>query len=152
MSPVAEPRPAPAQYACARAWAALAAVHARVAGRLAAGLGAGCGLSVTEFEILLRLEHAAGRGLRLSQLTPAIPLTQPALSRAVTRLADRGLLTRSGAPEDGRGVLIFLTAAGEHAARDAAHVHSRIIRELVLDRLSDDDQAVLADLLARLLD
>jgi hypothetical protein len=31
-------------------------------------------------------------------------------------------------------------------------VHSRIIRELVLDRLSDDDQAVLADLLARLLD
>lgn len=138
------------EYACAQAWAALSAAHMRIAGRLAEALARSCALSVNEFEILLRLQHATPGGVRLGELNDAVPLTQPALSRAVTRLADRGLLARAGAPDDGRGVLIVLTAAGEEALARAIPVHAHVIREALLDRLSPAEQELLADVLRRI--
>jgi DNA-binding MarR family transcriptional regulator len=137
------------EYACAQAWAALSAAHAKVAGLLASALAGSCGISVNEFEMLLRLDRAAGRRLRLGELNAAVPLTQPALSRAVTRLADRGWLERAGAPDDGRGVLILLTAAGEAALRAAVPVHARVIRAALLDRMSAAEQDMLAEVLRR---
>ena len=101
----------PPEYSCAQAWAALSAAHARIDRQLADALAHRCGLSINEFEILLRLHRAASGRLRLGELNESVPLTQPALSRAVTRLAGRGLVTRSGAPGDGRGVLIILGPA-----------------------------------------
>jgi DNA-binding MarR family transcriptional regulator len=141
--------PSPDEYACARAWATLTAAHGRVAGLLADSLAASCGLAVNEFEILLRVEHAPDGGLRLGELNQAVPLTQPALSRAVTRLADRGLLARAGAPEDGRGVLIIMTRAGRGVLRAAIPVHARAIREALLDQLSAAEQDALVDVLSR---
>jgi DNA-binding MarR family transcriptional regulator len=137
------------EYACAQAWAALTAAHGRVAGRLAADLSRSCSLSVNDFEILLRLHRAPGRRLRLGQLNESVPLTQPALSRAVTRLAERGLLARAGTPDDGRGVLIVLEPAGQDALDQAVPVHARAIREALLDHLSADEQRLLADVLHR---
>ena len=137
------------EYACAQAWAALSAAHARVAALLADNLSRSCGLTVTEFEILLRLDRAPGRRLRLGELNSTVPLTQPALSRAVTRLSGRSWLTRTGAPEDGRGVLIGLTEAGEEVLRQAIPVHARTIREALLDQMSAPEQQMLAEVLRR---
>jgi DNA-binding MarR family transcriptional regulator len=78
-----------------------------------------------------------------------VPLTQPALSRAVTRLADRGLLARAGAPEDRRGVLIVLEPAGQASLDRAIPVHAQVIREALLDRSSADQQRLLAEVLRR---
>ena len=140
----------PQEYACAQAWAALGAAHARVAGLLAAALAGDAGLSVTEFEILLRLDRQPDRALRLAALNAAVPLTQPALSRAVTRMAARGLLTRSGAPDDGRGVLIGLTPAGREVLRRAIPVHAQVIRAALLDRLTAPEQDALIEVLGRI--
>jgi DNA-binding MarR family transcriptional regulator len=137
------------QYACAQAWTALSAAHARIASQLADALARGCGLSVNEFEILLRLHHAPAGQLRLGELTGAVPLTQPALSRAVTRLAGRGLLARAGAPGDGRGVLIMLKPAGRKTLGEATGIHAAVLRETLLDRLSAADQELLAAVLGR---
>ena len=137
------------QYACAQAWTALSAAHSRIAGQLADALARGCALSVNEFEILLRLHHAPAGQLRLGELAGAVPLTQPALSRAVTRLADRGLLARAGAPGDGRGVLIMLKPAGRTTLGQATDIHAAVIREALLDRLSAADQELLASVLSR---
>jgi DNA-binding MarR family transcriptional regulator len=138
-----------AEYACAQAWAALTAAHGRVAGRLAADLSRSCALSVNDFEILLRLRRAPGWRLRLGELNESVPLTQPALSRAVTRMAERGLLGRAGAPDDGRGVLIVLEPAGEAALERAVPVHAQAIREALLDHMSADEQRLLAEVLRR---
>jgi DNA-binding MarR family transcriptional regulator len=137
------------QYACAQAWTALSAAHARIAGQLADALARGCALSVNEFEILLRLHHAPAGQLRLGELSGAVPLTQPALSRAVTRLAGRGLVSRAGAPDDGRGVLIMLEPAGRQVLGQATDIHAAVIREALLDRLSAADQELLAGVLSR---
>jgi len=138
-----------AEYECARAWSALTAAHTRVAGRLSDALAQGFGLTINDFEILLRVDHAPDEGVRLGELSSAVPLTQPALSRAVARLAARGAMTRSGVPLDRRGVLITMTPAGRDLLRRVIPVHAGVVREVLLDRLSPEEQDVLAQVLTR---
>jgi DNA-binding MarR family transcriptional regulator len=139
-----------AEYACARAWAALTVAHARVAGQLSTALARACGISINDFEILLRLDHVPPPGLRLGELTPAVRLTQPSLSRAVARLGRRGWLSRSGALDDRRGVLVAITPAGQEVLRRAAGVHAQTIREFLLDPLTPREQDLLARALTRI--
>jgi DNA-binding MarR family transcriptional regulator len=138
------------EYACARAWVALTTAHAQVSGLLASALARQCGLTINEFELLLRLDQARPAGVRIGELLSAVPLTQPALSRAVARLAGRGLLARVGAPGDGRSVLILLTEAGEQSLHAAIPVHAQVIRSALLDKLSAAEQDVLAQVLGRI--
>jgi DNA-binding MarR family transcriptional regulator len=137
------------EYACARAWAALTAAHTRIAGQLSNALARACDLSINDFEILLRLDHAPAPGLRLTELNSAIPLTQPSLSRAVARLGQRGWLSRAGAADDRRGVLITITLAGRDVLRSAVPVHAQTIRESLLDPLTPREQDLLARALSR---
>lgn len=145
-----ETGPKETAHECARAWSALAAAHARVSAQLTTALQKSSGLTITDFEILLRL--GAGTGQRIGELTGAIRLSQPALSRAVARLADRGWLTRSLSPADARCVLITLTPAGRDVLATAAGVHASVINEALLARLTPDEQEVLARVLARVAD
>lgn len=135
---------------CAKAWTALSAAHALVAERLEAALGRGCGLSTNDFEVLLRLEHAPPSGVRLSDLRETVRLSQPAVSRMISRLEDQGLITRAGDPDDGRGVLVTATAAGRKKLRRAVPMHARVVRECLLDRLDHDQSAQLNAILDRI--
>ena len=135
---------------CARVWAALTSAHARITGQLGTALDEACGLSINDFEILLRLEQAAPAGLRQGGLHPAVRLTQPSLSRAVARLERRGWLRRARSADDRRGVIVSITPAGRDLLRRAAAVHAQTIREFLLDPLSQDEQGLLASALARL--
>jgi DNA-binding MarR family transcriptional regulator len=138
------------EYSCARAWAALTSAHARITEQLSTALGGACGLSINDFEILLRLDQAPPPGLRLGGLNPAVRLTQPSLSRAVARLECRGWLRRTGTTDDRRGVVVTTTPAGRDVLRRAVPVHARIIREFLLDPLTEDEQDLLARALARI--
>lgn len=137
------------EYSCARAWAALTAAHAGITGHLSAGLDRACGLSINDFEILLRLNQVPPPGTRLGGLTSAVRLTQPALSRAVARLERRGWLRRAGTSDDRRSVLVTITPAGKEILRRAVPVHAQTIREFLLDPLTPDEQDLLARALAR---
>ncbi len=137
------------EYACAQAWTALSAAHALVTDELTAALDQVCGLSIHEFELLLRVRHAADGGLRLGALGKMIRLSQPSLSRAVARLESQGWLRRSGAPGDGRGVLISITEAGREVLARGVAAHAGTIRSLLLDRLTPDEQELLARALTR---
>jgi DNA-binding MarR family transcriptional regulator len=137
------------EYTCAQAWTALSAVHALVTDELAAALASTCGLSIHEFEVLLRVEHGADGGLRLGALSKMIRLSQPSLSRTVARLERQDWLRRSGAPGDGRGVLVSPTEAGRRVLARGAAAHADTIRSLLLDRLTPDEQELLAQALTR---
>jgi DNA-binding MarR family transcriptional regulator len=139
----------PDQYACAAAWSALSAAHALVTDQLGAALTESCGLSINEFELLLQVSRADEPGLRQGLLGCSVRLTQPSLSRAVARLERHGWLRRSGAPGDGRGVLVTITPAGREVLGRGARIHAQIIRRLLLDQLNPDEQELLARALAR---
>src|SRR6202167_842403 len=135
--------------ACARAWAALTAAHTLVTEQLSAALTRTCGLSMNEFQILLRVDRSPEPGVRLGELCSAVRLTQPSLSRAATRLERHGWLRRAGAPGDGRGVMITMTAAGREVLARGSAVHTQTISELLLGRLTPDEQELLARALTR---
>jgi DNA-binding MarR family transcriptional regulator len=152
MTTPAGPAPSAASHdhaSCARAWSALTEAHARVARQLTTALQRACGLSITDFEILLRLGQA---DQRIGELAGAVRLSQPALSRAVARLAGRGWLARSGSPGDARGVLVTLTPAGQDVLVTATAAHAATIKAALLDRLSPAEQETLARVLARVAD
>jgi DNA-binding MarR family transcriptional regulator len=137
------------ERACAQAWAALTAAHALVTDELSAALARTCGLSINEFQILLRVDRAPDPGVRLGELCSAVRLTQPSLSRAVARLERHGWLRRAGAAGDGRGVMISMTAAGREVLARGSAVHTQTIGALLLDRLTPDEQDLLARALTR---
>jgi DNA-binding MarR family transcriptional regulator len=74
---------------------------------------------------LLAAEHAALDLLathprsRVAALAVEIGRTRPATSRMLDRLAERGLIVRTGSTDDGRVVHVSLTAAGHAALADA---------------------------------
>lgn len=137
------------EHACARAWSALNAAHARIAAQLGTALARNCGLTIHEFEILLRLDQAQAPGLRIGELTCAVPLTQPSLSRAVARLERRGLLSRAGTAADRRGVVVTITPAGRDVLGAAALVHAQTIRQFLLGPLTAGEQELIGRALTR---
>ena len=105
-------------------------------------------VSITEYDVLYALKKA-GCALRQSELTKQVLLSQPALSRLVERLEQRGLVTRSTDERDRRGVLIELTDAGAAAQQRTGARHARSV-EARMRALTPDQQRQLRDLCALL--
>ena len=72
------------------------------------------------------------------------------LSNVVKRFEARGWATRSPDPEDGRYPLASLTDTGYALVTEAAPIHVRAVRELVLDPLTATDLAALTRIAAKL--
>ena len=101
------------------AWEALLSAHATLMKQFAAEDIWG-DISMREYDVLYTLSKCR-EPVRLSELNRHVLLSQPALSRLVDRLADRGLVQRRPDPADRRGVLLSLTRpAGCCSARSAA--------------------------------
>ena len=136
--------------ACARAWQTLRLAHERVVQRLSAELEDECGLAVNEFDVLLYLHTHAGEAVRITMLLEAVPLSQPALSRLVARLAARGLLSRSAAEGDRRAVVVCLTESGTALIERAIAVHARVVHETLTSKFSEAEQAALLETLSQI--
>lgn len=113
-------------------------------------------VSMREYDVLYSLskchntrDHTCS-GVRLSELQQQVLLSQPALSRMVDRLVDRGLLTREVDPHDRRGVLISLTAEGIQAQRKTGRSHGKSVAEAVNKALTSSEQEQLYQLCSKL--
>jgi DNA-binding MarR family transcriptional regulator len=113
----------------AQGWRTLAAVHALIEGRLEKALQAQHGLSVVEFTVLDALARQDGWHMRMQQLARAAALSSSATTRLVTRLENRGLLTRVLCADDRRGIYTELTAAGERLLALARPTHDAALQE-----------------------
>jgi DNA-binding MarR family transcriptional regulator len=120
-----------------RAWQALLHAHHDVTARLEAELQDAHGLSMGEYDVLIRLARAPGRALRMTDLAERVLLSPSGLTRLVDRLAAQGLVERLPDPDDGRGARASLTDHGLAAARRAAITHLRGIRRHFTDRLNE---------------
>lgn len=136
--------------ACTRAWQELRQAHDRVERRLTADLARECALAINDVDALLYLRTHAAQPVRCADLREAVPLSQPALSRLVSRLAERGLVAKSEAPDDGRAALVRLTATGSALLDRAAEVHARAVHETLTSRFSAEEQAVLLKTLSQI--
>ena len=81
------------------------------------------GLSLTEFDVLIRLARSAGHRLRMSDLADQAALSTSGLTRVVDRLEQRGLARREVCPSDRRGAFTVLTEDGERLLAGIVQAH-----------------------------
>ncbi len=107
-------------------------------------------LSMREYDVLYTLSKCDGP-LRMSELNRYVLLSQPALSRMVDRLVDRGLVDRSTDPGDRGGVRLSLTPAGRETQQAIGRPHARsVTRALgVLTRQELDQLAAICGKLSQ---
>jgi DNA-binding MarR family transcriptional regulator len=123
------------------AWEALLTAHAAVMKQFAAE-DTWTDVSMREYDVLYTLSKDP-EPLRLSELNRHVLLSQPALSRLVERLAERGLVDRCADPADGRGVRLSLTAAGRATQRAIGRRHARSVTRAMTAGLTRAEMAQL---------
>jgi DNA-binding MarR family transcriptional regulator len=88
---------------------------------------ADAGLSVTDFDVLLRLARSPGRRLRMTDLATQASLSTSGMTRVVDRLEKRGLAARETCPSDRRGSFAVLTGEGAQLLAGVVQAHARDI-------------------------
>jgi DNA-binding MarR family transcriptional regulator len=93
--------------------------------------------------------HAAG-GIGIGGLADQLHVAPPHVTTEVGKLVDKGLVAKRPNPEDGRRVLVTLTAAGRAALERLAPLRQHI-NNILFDGFSREEFATLARLLDRFL-
>ena len=99
------------------AWRGLLRVHSALVAELDRELEVAHGLPLTHYEVLLYLDVAPDRQLRMTELASSVLLSQSGVTRLVDRLERAGLVVREPCPDDRRGLLASITPAGRDASR-----------------------------------
>ena len=124
-----------------RPWVAFLRAHAAVLRRLEVELEREQGITLADYDALLQLAMADGQ-LRMNELADRLLLTRSGASRLVDRLADDGYVARHKCSTDARGAYAVLTAAGRARLRKAAPTHLRGVEEHFMAVLPAEDQVV----------
>ena len=113
----------------------------------------GCdGLSEPDYKVLHPLSEAPDGLLRARELGTEIGWDRSRLSHHLTRMEKRVLIAREECAEDGRGLMVRVTAAGRNAIEAAAPAHVENVQRYFFDLLSRDELDTLAAVFDRLLE
>jgi DNA-binding MarR family transcriptional regulator len=139
-----EPDPfTPEEFA---AWRGMLRVHSAVFRELDRQLLAEHGYGVDAYGVMITLVTAPVRRLPIGELGLQRNLSPSGISRSVDRLTKLGLVERATNPDDGRSLLVGLTAHGLRRLREAQVTHHRVAREMLLERLDRRDLKRLGEL------
>lgn len=132
------------------AFVGLVRAHAAVTRQLNAQLAADHELTISDYEVLLRLARAPDRRLRRVDLAQQVLLTPSGITRLLDGLERQGWVDRASCAEDRRVVYAVLTEAGFEKLREASSSHVPQIDEHFARLLGPEDLASLVALLGRL--
>ena len=130
------------------AWAALLRTHAAVLPKVARALSL-TGMPLTWYDILLVLNAAPGRRLRMTELGQQAVVSRERVSRVVTELEQAGLVVREANPDDKRSSYTVITPEGRRRLRASAPTYLAAIEKHFLSRLTDKESRMLAEALGR---
>lgn len=133
-----------------RAFASLLRAYASATRQLNAQLTADHGLTISDYEVLLRLARAPERRMRRVDLAEQVLLTASGITRLLDGLEGSGLVERGSCDTDRRVVYAVLTDPGLAKLRHASESHLAQIDGLFAARFDDDELGDLSSLLARL--
>lgn len=101
------------------------------------------GVSMTEYEILVRLSERPGRRMRMALLADALCHSRSRVTHTVTRLEKAGLLTRSASLDDGRGIEAVMSDEGFALLEAAASTHVAGVQRNLIELISPEDLATI---------
>jgi len=132
-------------------WRSWLTLNTKLASTLHRELQEDAGLSMQDFEVLVHLTDNPEGRLRVTDLAGLLQWERSRVSHHVTRMECRGLVERVECSEDRRGAFVVITPQGRAAIEGAAPGHVRAVRRLMFDALSEEEQAVLAAVIDKLL-
>jgi len=138
------------QSTCVGAFVALLRAHAGLTRDLNAQLSLDHGLTLSDFEVLLRLYRAPGRRMRRVDLADQVLLSASGVTRLLEGLERHGLVERVSCESDRRVVYAVLTDVGLDRLRSAAESHFAQVDAIFGARFDEQDLAALIGLLGRL--
>jgi DNA-binding MarR family transcriptional regulator len=137
------------QTSAVRAFVALVRAHATVTRQLNAQLLQDHGLTINDYEVLLRLARAPDSRMRRVDLAEQVLLTASGITRLLDGLERSGFVERAACASDRRVVYAVLTDAGREKLRDASKSHVAQIEELFSARFDQSEQSAFATMLER---
>jgi DNA-binding MarR family transcriptional regulator len=117
-------------------WRALIRIVLSLPRRLDSDLVRAAGITSNEYVVLMCLSEAPGRELRMADLANAAALSASRMTRLVDDLQRRGLVTKRGSVEDGRGNIAKLAPAGMTKLKAAWPAHLASVRGRVFDHVA----------------
>ena len=135
-------------------WRSLMRITLSLSRRMDGDLRRAVGMSANEYITLMSVSEAPGRGLRMRDLAIATALSASRTTVLVSQLQARGLLSKRGCAEDGRGCVASLTPAGLAKLKAASSAQVSSMRALVFDHVdpatTDDAARALSKIATRL--
>ncbi len=115
------------------AWRALIIGTTLLMDRLDADLRRAFNISLTEYEILVRLSERPDRSIRMAQLADALAHSRSRVTHTIDRMEKAGYVVRGTTPEDGRGIVATMTDKGLELLDAAAPLHLEGVRAYLVD-------------------
>lgn len=135
-----------------QSWRAWIAVSLLLPDRLSRDLQESAGISLADYEILVRLSEAPDRRLRMSDLAEATLSSRSRLTHQIDRLEKAGWVERERCEDDRRGAYAAMTTAGWEFLVQAAPAHVASVRARLVDVLSEEEFAEFGRLCATIAD
>ncbi|CCH15958.1 MarR family winged helix-turn-helix transcriptional regulator [Micromonospora lupini] len=135
-----------------RAWRGYRRMRRLLDLELARELTQDASLSEPDYDVLSDLSETPQGRLRLSELADRMLWSRSRLSHHLTRMQQRGLVTREECPDDARGAMVVLTPAGRDAIEAAAPGHVTAVRQHFLDLLTPAEVEALGAFTHRVVD
>jgi DNA-binding MarR family transcriptional regulator len=132
------------------AWVAFLRGHAALTRELNTQLVADHGLTMNDYEVLLRLSHAPDRRLKRVELAQSVLLTPSGITRLLDGLEAAGWVEKASCAADARITYAVLTDAGTAKLREAAASHLADIDRLFAAHFEEVELDTLARLLGRI--
>jgi DNA-binding MarR family transcriptional regulator len=122
-----------------RAWRAYIMGTTLLLDRLDRDLRQAWDISLTEYEILVRLSEQPDRSLRMALIADALCHSRSRITHTIARMEEAGLVERTAAQGDRRGVIAVMTDEGHALLVKAAPTHVAGVREHLVDLASRGD-------------
>jgi DNA-binding MarR family transcriptional regulator len=132
------------------AWGALLEAHATLMRQLQTDLVNKTGLDLNDFDVISQLAQVGGR-LRMTDLAARAFSSRSGLTRRIDRLVEEGLVSRTTADGDARGVVVTLTEVGVARVAETVPVHLRAVAELFMGKLDNQELALLESALKKVI-
>jgi DNA-binding MarR family transcriptional regulator len=134
------------------AWHRLLQVSSRVLRELDEALDEADRISISEFDVLITLDNAPARQLRMTDLARAAMLSSGGMTRLANRLEHRGFLRRIRDPEDARAFHATLTREGARKLARARTTHDDVLKRMIAPHLTPQELDTVALALGKVID
>lgn len=98
-----------------------------------------CAVPLAWYDVMIEVYRSPDHSIRMSELADRVLLSRSWITRRVRQLEDAGLLTRTVAPDDQRGIIASLTPSGLQTFRKMERSHQASVNRHFSAHLNDHD-------------